>query len=237
VAPPAEASDTAPLARSVNGLAAPLLIASWSMGGSLGLIAYMTAGEKERGTMESLLVTVASRVGVVMGKMTLAMLVSLITVALWGVYWLGYLLFVTFAASLGIEQTPALGLQAQGFGVAGLWLLALMLPLMTMVNGLVAAACTFARNYREAGLFTGVLQFGLPVVSFAATFIVPATPGAAVYAVPVVGTLVAVRDLFLQGLAPAMLVLTGVTSILYGALAILLASYVFSREWALMRGL
>jgi hypothetical protein len=68
-------------------------------------------------------------------------------------------------------------------------------------------------------------------------FLAPATPSAFVYALPFVGTLVAVRDLFLQGLRPAMLALTAAASVIYAALSILLAAYVFSREWALMRGL
>jgi sodium transport system permease protein len=207
------------------------------MGGGLGFIAYMTVGEKERGTMEPLLVTTASRVGIVMGKIALSMLVSLITIVLWAFDWLGYLALVNFSATFGALQPAALSLQLEAFGVAGVWLLLLMLPLMTMVSGLTAAICTFSRNYREANLFLTVIQLGLPGLSFAAAFVVSPTPGPVVYALPFVGVLVAVRDLFLRGLPPAMLALVAVTSVVYAALSILLAAYVFSREWALMRGL
>jgi sodium transport system permease protein len=236
VAPPSEASDES-VTRSFNGLLVPFLVSSWSIGGGLGLIAYMTVGEKERGTMEPLLITTANRLGIVLGKMVVSMLISIATVALWGIYGLGYLLLISVAADLGVNQPMAMGMQAQAFGVAGIWLLLLMLPMMTMVSGVAATVCTFARNYREASLFTTVLQLGLPVVSFAAVFVAPATPGPIIYVLPFVGTLVAVRDLFLQGLSPAMLALTGVASVAYAVLSILMASYVFSREWALMRGI
>jgi sodium transport system permease protein len=236
VAPPSEVSGT-PLGRSFNGLMTPFLVASWSMGGSLGLLAYMTVGEKERGTMEPLLITTASRVGIVLGKISLAMIVSFITVVIWAAYGLGYLMLVNLTADLGVGPPPTMAVQAQAFGIAGVWIVILMIPFMVLTSGVVAAVGTFARNYREAGLFTAVLQLGLPVLSFAAVFLAPATPSVFVYALPFVGTLVAVRDLFLQGLQPTMLALTVVASVLYAALSILLAAYVFSREWALMRGL
>jgi sodium transport system permease protein len=236
VAPPSEISG-APLGRSLNGLMTPFLVASWSMGGSLGLLTYMTVGEKERGTMEPLLVTTASRVGIVLGKISLAMIVSIITVVIWAAYGLGYLLLVNLTADLGIGPPPTLAVQARAFGLAGVWIVILMLPFMVLTSGIVAAVGTFARNYREAGLFTAVLQLGLPVLSFAAVFLAPATPSAFVYALPFVGTLVAVRDLFLQGLRPTALALTAAASVAYALLSILLAALVFSREWALMRGL
>jgi sodium transport system permease protein len=224
------------LARSANGLLIPFFVASWSMGGGLGLIAYMTVGEKEKNTMEALLTTVASRVGIVLGKISLSMIISLATVILWAIDGLIYLLLLNAPASLGSVQPMALGLQTQAFGLAGIWLLLLMLPLMTMTSGATAAACTFARNYREASLFISLLQLGLPGLSFAAVFIAPAVAPPLTYAMPIFGTLVAVRDLFLGGLEPSMLLLAGATSVAYATLSILLAAFVFSREWALMRG-
>jgi len=212
-------------------------VASWAMGGGLGLIAYMTVGEKERGTMEPLLVTAANRIGIVLGKITLSMLVSLLTIALWIVDGLGYLLILNLSATLAAIGPTTLMLQVQAFSLAGLWLFLLMLPLMTTVSGLTAAICTFARNFREANLFLTVTQLGLPALSFAAVFIVPSKPGLVAYLLPFVGVLVAVRDLFLQGLSPALLAVAAVASTGYALLSILLAAYVFSREWALLRGL
>ena len=238
VAPLAGVTSGEPMSRSFNGLMVPLLVATWSLGGGLGLMAYMTVGEKERNTMESLLTTVASRVGLVLGKITLSMVVSLLTVALWSISGMAYLLLVNVAASLGAEQAiPPLAMQAQAFGMAGLWLFLLMVPMMTMTSSVTAAVCTFARNYREAGLFTSALQLGLPALSFVAAFVAPATPHPIIYGLPFFGVLVAVRDLFLSGLPPAMLILTTITSSVYAVLSILMAAYVFSREWALMRGL
>ncbi|MFL7790561.1 MAG: ABC transporter permease [Anaerolineae bacterium] len=214
----------------------PLAVASWAFSGGLNLMAAMTVGEKEHRTMESLLVTPASRVGVVLGKIVLSILVSAVTVGLWSLDSLGYtFLLSAMPAGLGGLTTSFVG-QVGNLGLAIVWLVLLMLPFMTMTNGLVAAACTFAKNYRESNLFLGLLQLLLPGATLLAVFGIDASPPAAVYALPVAGVLVAMRDLFGGGVAPGALALAWVAAALYAVGAILLAAYVFSREWALMRG-
>jgi len=52
----------------------------------------------------------------------------------------------------------------------------------------------------------------------------------------VVGVLVAMRDLLGSGVAAGALALAWAAAAVYAVGAILLAAYVFSREWALMRG-
>lgn len=211
-------------------------IVSWTFSGGLSLVADMTVGEKERHTMESLLITPTSRVGVVLGKIALSIIVSAITIGLWSLDSLAYVLLFSVlpsgSSSLAIPGTAQLG----NLGLAIVWLMLLMLPWMTMTNGVVAAACTFAKNYREANLFLGTLQLLLPALALVAIFGVNATPPVAVYALPLVGVLVAMRDLFGGGVAPGTLVLTWMAAAAYAMGSILLAAYVFSREWALMRG-
>jgi len=221
---------------SLSSLFLPLAVASWAFSGGLSIVAHMTVGEKERRTMESLLVTPASRIGIVLGKIALSIIVSAITVGLWSLDSLAYVLFLSIlpAASEGLTTpvTPRL----EGLGLAVVWLVLLMLPLMIMVNGFVAAVCTFAKNNRESNLFLGFLQLLLLGLALLAVFGTEGTPPVAVYALPVVGVLVAVRDLFGSGVAPQVLALTWVAASTYAVGTVLLAAYVFSREWALMRG-
>jgi len=225
----------------------PLAIASWAFSGGLSLVIHMTVGEKERGTMEPLLVTPSSRVGIVLGKIALSIIVSAITVGLWSLDSLAYMLLASIVSTgPGDLVTPpaswsgmtglAIVPQWGNLGVAVVWLVLLMLPLMTMANGFVAAVCTLAKNYRESNLLLVLLQLLLPGLALFAAFGVGATPPMAVYALPVVGVLVAMRGLFGGGVALEMLALTWAAAAIYAVGAILLAAYVFSREWALMRG-
>ena len=48
--------------------------------------------------------------------------------------------------------------------------------------------------------------------------------------------LVALRDLFGGGMAPEALAVAWVAAATYAVVAVKLAAYVFSREWAVMRG-
>jgi sodium transport system permease protein len=221
---------------SLGSLFLPLAVASWAFSGGLSMMADMTVGEKERRTMESLLITPASRVGVVMGKIGLSIVVSAITVGLWSMDSLAYVwLISSLPAGVQALALPPVA-QLGGLGVSLVWLVLLMLPLMTMANGLVAAMGAFAKNYRESNLFLGFLQLMLPGVAFLSVFSVGARPPLAVYALPVVGVLVALRDLFGGGMAPEALALAWVAAATYAVVAVKLAAYVFSREWAVMRG-
>ncbi len=127
-------------------------------------------------------------------------------------------------------------LQLGNLGLALVWIMLLMLPLMVMANGFVAAVCAFTKNYRESNLFMGILQLLLPGLAFLASFGIDARPPLLVYTLPAVGVLVAMRDLFQGGVAPGTLALAFVAASIYAIGAILLAAYVFSCEWALMRG-
>ncbi|MDY6877557.1 MAG: ABC transporter permease [Chloroflexota bacterium] len=233
-AAPVVAGDAVP--SSLGGIFLPLAIASWAFSGGLSLMAHMTVGEKERHTMESLLITPASRIGIVLGKIALSIIVSAITIGLWSLDSLAYVFLLSILPSGSAGFATPITAQLGNLGPALVWLVLLMLPLMTMANGLVAAACTFAKNYRESNLFLGLLQLLLPGLALLATFGVGATPPLVVYALPVVGVLVAMRDLFGGGVAPWALMLAWTTAATYAVAAILLAAYVFSREWALMRG-
>ena len=61
----------------------PLAVTSWLIGGGMGLILDATVGEKERQTIENLLVTPASRVGIVLGKLTVVFIASVAVMGLW----------------------------------------------------------------------------------------------------------------------------------------------------------
>jgi sodium transport system permease protein len=226
-----------PAPSSLSSALLPLAIASWALSGGLSMVAHMTVGEKERRTMESLLITPASRIGIVLGKVALSIIVSAITIGLWSLDSLAYVLFLSIlpASPAGLLATPIIP-QLGSLGPAIVWLVLLMLPLMIMVNGFVAAVCTLAKNYRESNLFLALLQLLLPGLALLAAFGVATTPSVVVYALPVMGVLVAMRDLFGGGITPEVLVLTWAAAAAYALGATLLAAYVFSREWALMRG-
>jgi sodium transport system permease protein len=222
----------------------PLAVTSWLIGGGMGLIMDTTVGEKERQTIENVLVTPASRIGIVLGKLTVVFIASVAVMGLWLTE--GVILNGLSAAgpelldSGSLTSTQTLDILLHGGGsVLGLVaaLIVLVVPFIVMLNGLVMAWCARAANYREANLFMVLMQLGLPASILLTIFSLPATVGVPVYAIPFFGTIVAIRDLFSGTLPTLGLIVNVVSGAIYAALGVGLAAWVFNKEWSLTRGL
>ncbi|MBZ0308632.1 MAG: ABC transporter permease, partial [Anaerolineae bacterium] len=145
----------------------PLAVTSWLLGGGMGLVLDSTVGEKERQTIENLLVTPASRVGIVLGKMTVIFIASMAVMGLWLIE--GVLLNALGSAGSDMSNNLSAAdlltlLLESGGSVLGLIiaLVILVVPFTVMLNALVMAWCAYAANYREANLFMALVQLGLP---------------------------------------------------------------------------
>ncbi|MBN2302900.1 MAG: ABC transporter permease [Anaerolineae bacterium] len=222
----------------------PLAVTSWLVGGGIGLITDTTVGEKERQTIENLLVTPASRAGIVLGKLTVVFLASVVVMSLWMTE--GVVLNALSNAGPELVDADSLTptstldiLLNSGGGVLGLVgaLTVLIIPFIVMLNGLVMAWCARAANYREANLFMVLLQLGLPASILLTIFSLPANVGTTIYAIPFFGTIVAIRDLFSSTLPTTGLIINVGTGLVYATLSIMLAAWVFNKEWSVTRGL
>lgn len=222
----------------------PLAVTSWLIGGGMGLILDTTVGEKERQTIENLLVTPASRAGIVLGKLTVVFIASVAVMSLWLAE--GVLLNALSAAGpelMDAEQlspTATLDIILNSGGnvvvLVGV-LVVVIVPFIVQLNGLVMAWCARAANYREANLFMVLMQLGLPASILLTIFSVPPQVGLPVYALPFFGTIVTIRDLFSSTLStPGLLVNVG-SGWFYAVLCIGLAAWVFNKEWSVTRGL
>ncbi|MCD4687063.1 MAG: ABC transporter permease subunit [Anaerolineae bacterium] len=222
----------------------PLAVTSWLIGGGMGLILDTTVGEKERQTIENLLVTPASRVGIVLGKLTVVFIASVAVMSLWLAE--GVVLNALSAAGpelMNAEQlspTATLDVVLNSGGnmvvLVGV-LVVVIIPFIVQLNGLVMAWCARAANYREANLFMVLMQLGLPASILLTIFSVPAQVGLPIYALPFFGTIVAIRDLFSSTLSTPGLLMNVGSGMLYAVVSISLAAWVFNKEWSVTRGL
>ncbi len=135
-------------AQGAAGLASliPYVIILWAFYGGFASVSDMVAGEKERGTLETLLVSPASRTDILMGK-ALALSLICLASALFG------LVGVAASALMGGEGRVSLGIE--GLAVS----LVALLPLVTMFAALLMLVSTYARNMREAQTYLSVASF------------------------------------------------------------------------------
>ena len=116
----------------------PLVLMLWLVAGAIQPAIDMTAGEKERGTMETLLISPAARSEIVLGKF-LATTVFAFTSVVWNVLWLlaGALII---KAILGYPIVNPAGLA--GCVVVGL-------PLAMLFSAVCVALGVFAKSTKE----------------------------------------------------------------------------------------
>jgi sodium transport system permease protein len=130
----------------------PYIFLMVGFGASMSAALDMGAGEKERGTLESLLLLPLPRHSLVLAKFgaiallgIIAGLITVVSLALWG---LGLLR----GSGGAIEQ------MLQGIGVKDVALMGLMvLPANAIVAAVLLAISFYARSFREAGQYASLL--------------------------------------------------------------------------------
>jgi len=188
----------------------PLILLLMLSGGSI-VAADAISGEKERGTLETLLTTAASRREIVRAKQ-LAVIVVGVAVAVVNAANLAVYL------GLGVVELPA-SLQVSLGPMQALLLFLLFIPLAVLVSAVLLLLSGFSKSYREYQIYFFPVFLCFLVPSLAA-----AIPGmelrSAIALVPVAGIGVAVREIMLGEVD---WLFTAVALASTGALATLLA--------------
>ncbi len=211
------------------GMMLPMFVVLWALVGGMYTAIDVTAGEKERLTLEPLLTTPVGRAQLVLGKLAAVVTTSLVALSLS----VTSMLVAFVLVPLGEQAGEALHLQVEP-GTALLLILA-ALPVVLMFSALEIAVCILARSFKEAQNYIVPLQFVVLIPAIAVMVLPDLSPPLSGYAIPIFSTLVVLRDLFLGRVdAAAFGVMTG-SSLVYAALAVLLALRQFNREKVLFR--
>jgi sodium transport system permease protein len=206
----------------------PLLILMTLLGAFFPAI-DLTAGEKERGTLETLLTTPVPAREIIAGKFlavtaaalataTLNMLSILLTFE-WGVFQLGA------AADLQFRIPLATG----GLGVL------LMIPLAVFFAAVSIGLAVRAQSFKEAQTHLTPVQFASIIPMY-----LPMIPGIslsyAVAVVPIGGIAVLFRDLMAGTARPGPALVAVLAMVVYAAVALAFAARTFGREEVLFGG-
>jgi sodium transport system permease protein len=129
----------------------------------------LTAGEKERGTMETLLCSPVARVDLVLGKflMVLTGSLSAMILSLTSMTLSAAVAGMIFAAKTGPAQLAAAASQAQAAGgtmpmidpLGLLGVVAMVLPVAVLFSALIFTVALFAKSYKEAQSYVAPMIF------------------------------------------------------------------------------
>jgi sodium transport system permease protein len=162
----------------------PLFIVIAAFTGGMQIATDSTAGERERGSLEPLLVNPAPRRAFAVGKWLAASFAAMLSVLLTTALVLVMLRSVPLA-ELGIR------FRIEPLQIVGL--LAALLPMCLMSTGLQTYLATFARSFKEAQSYMGILIM-VPAVPGMLTTMYPITSQAWMYPIPILGQHVLATD-------------------------------------------
>jgi sodium transport system permease protein len=171
----------------LGGLPMILLLATFV--GSIGFSADMTAGERERRSLESLLITPTASLAFMVGKWLTSLLLTL------SVLFVTLLLLWIALANLPFNQ---LGLRVDVGWLAMASIFSVLLPIALLAVALQLAVAIFARSFKDAQTYVGLLMF-IPMVPGFYTLMNPGVYESWFLWVPILGQQVVIRDLFLGG--------------------------------------
>ncbi len=177
----------------------PLFLLMAALMGGMHLAIDSTAGERERGSLEPLLLNPISRPALVAGKWLATILATTVTVLL---------TLLGFKIAIGRVPLEDLGVRADLGIEQMLSILAVVLPLTLMASAAQVLISTFARSFKEAQSYIQVLMM-IPVLPSAFLSLSPIKTQLWMMAIPFLGQNLLVTSLMRgEGMDPMGLLLS-----------------------------
>lgn len=234
-----ESTDVAPAEKKTGfflALMLPYMIVLTIMLGAMYPAIDLTAGEKERGTLETILASAAGRTEVTMGKFLCVFTAAMVTVILGA-------LSMTLTSGFGMMQFNDSAPSAASFSLSinpmSLVVVVLMMvPAAVLFSAGLLAIAIMARSYKEAQSYVSPLMFVVILPSMV-TFMPGIELNAAFAWVPVSNIALAVRAALLTAKGEAfpwgLLGLVFLATAIYAVFALFLVRQMFNKESVLFR--
>ncbi len=189
----------------------------------------LAAGEKERGTLQTLLLVPVARWRLVVGKLLVVFVTGVVAAVL---------SLVGLGVWLGLQSGQlqgALGEVLGAIGVVDLSLIgAMLVPTSLIFASLLLGISIYAKSFKEAQSYIAPLNMLVMVPAFMATL-----PGVeldlATAWIPVTNVALAVKDLVKGTIETELLVIVFASSLLVGAALLWVSTWWFSRESVVFR--
>ncbi|HWV16465.1 MAG TPA: ABC transporter permease [Cellvibrio sp.] len=156
---------------------------------SVGFTADMTAGERERRSLESLLITPASSAAIIVGKWLVSLMLTFAVLIL---------MLALLAIAFTFIPFNQLGLRVDVSVADLLWIFVTLTSLAVIAVSLQQLIALFARSFKDAQTYMGLVIF-VPMIPMVYTMINPGASEPWFAWVPVLGHQALVKDLLLGG--------------------------------------
>lgn len=221
--------DKGSTAMVILSMLLPLYLVLYSALGPVASATDMGAGEKERGTLEPLLTTGASRIAILWGKFFAITVMGVINVAasLAGLY-------MAMMQKNGIFK----GMSSSGASISltTIIIMGVVSILTTMVfAALCLAISIYARSFKEAQTYLSPITIIVMIPTYAAFMLDVKNINPNLFHIPIVNATLLIKEAIVSTVKYSHLFITIGWSIVYVIISILLARYVFNKESVIFR--
>ena len=212
--------EAADIAQTMMAGLLPMLIVVFVFSACMSVTLESVAGEKERGTLSTILVTSARRTDIALGKVLPLSCVSLIGAAS---SFLGVALSLPTLMGSSVDAAVA-GVSALGYVL----LFLLIVSVVPLIVGAIATVSTLSRTVKEASGYTSVLMILMMVLSIVTAFV--SGIGGWVTAVPVLNAVVAMQGILTGAPVVWQCLVSVFANLAYTAILILVIARLLSSE-------
>jgi len=207
----------------------PYMLITMSLTGGLSAALDSSAGERERKTLESLLLTPAPRTQILAGKIAAVSAISLTA----GIASIVSTLFALTQIQFGVGGVSAVQALSLGTATVMVWCALLLAAAFSSVT---VALGTLARSFRQGQAYATPLYFITIFPASLVLFIPDFNPNLAYYLIPVLNAVLILRDAIVHDTVSwAALAVTTISLAGTGALCFYAALRLFTREALLVR--
>jgi len=207
----------------------PYIIILLSMIGAMYTAIDLTAGEKERGTLETILVSPVPRWQIAAGKFLTILTTSVVSTVL-------VLASMTGTTYLGIMSTPAMT-EFVGFDITLSMIfviLLMMIPTACLLSALLMSIAIFAKSYKEAQSYISPMMI-LVILPALVSFIPGVELSLELSFLPLVNICLVIKEALMGSINWLYITIIFVSTVIYAAFAIFVTHRMFEKESVLFR--
>jgi len=207
----------------------PYIIIILSMVGAMYTAIDLTAGEKERGTLETILVSPIPRWQLATGKFLVILTTSLVSTILsitsmTATMFFGIMSFGSMAESLGLNITP----------VMILIIVLMMIPTACLFSALLMSVSIFAKSYKEAQSYVSPLMI-IVILPALVSFIPGIELNLQLSFVPLINICLIIKEALMGSINWIFISIVFISTALYAAFAIFITHRLFEKESVMFR--
>lgn len=213
-------SDSDDISKSIMSGLLPFLVVIFIFSACMSITLESVAGEKERGTLATILVTSVKRSHVALGKVIPLSCIAAIGAAS---------SFLGVSLSMPKLMGVSVGSVFSSLGFTGFLLLFLLIiSVVPLIVSLISMISTYAKSVKEASAYTGVVMILVMVLSLVSMFV--SEIGGWVVAIPVLNAVVCMQGILTMSLSVWQSLVSVALNLIYTALLVFAISKMLSSE-------